>query len=328
MTDAFANWAADRGGFFTRSEAKDYGYSDSDIQGATREGYWLRLRHGYYAYAEQCAALEPRERHCLTARAVLHKLGDGYVLAGPSACAALGIDTWGADPETVHVVRASGRSALRAAGVQYHDFPVDPSDVVRIGDISVLRAERAVWQASCGLSTEGALVCMNSALHRQVVEPAGLEEVMQAFDTWPGSRTARLAHRMADGRIETVGESRTFFLCWEFHLPRPEPQYAVYDEQGRLVARTDFAWLEHRHVCEFDGKVKYLRYLRPGESVSDAVLREKHREDRVREQRLGVSRVVWIDLYGPTRRLRTAHRLDAGLEQSKRLYTRNRVVIH
>ncbi|MGH3360119.1 MAG: hypothetical protein ACRDO7_15060 [Nocardioidaceae bacterium] len=39
-------------------------------------------------------------------------------------------------------------------------------------------------------------------------------------------------------------------------LPRPRPQFEVVNGEEALVARTDFAWLEYRHVCEFDGRVK------------------------------------------------------------------------
>ena len=53
-------------------------------------------------------------------------------------------------------------------------------------------------------------------------------------------------------------------------------------------------------MSEFDGKVKYGRLLRPGESPADAVFREKVREDRLREAlQWGMVRLVWADLYRP-----------------------------
>ena len=72
---------------------------------------------------------------------------------------------------------------------------------------------------------------------------------------------------------------------------------------GRLVAATDFAWHEQRVFGEFDGKMKYGRLLRAGETAGDAVFREKQREDRVREltgYRCG--RLVWTDLARPRSR--------------------------
>jgi hypothetical protein len=52
----------------------------------------------------------------------------------------------------------------------------------------------------------------------------------------------------------------------------------------------DFLWRDQRLVGEFDGKVKYGRLLKPGQSVSDVVYDEKVREDRIRDEDLGVVR--------------------------------------
>lgn len=327
MSDSFRSWVGRRGGFFSRAEAKDCGFSDRDIQAAVRSRYWVRLRRGYYAYAEYVAGLEPAERHWLLARAVLHKLGDRYVAVGVSACVAHGIDSWGADLGVVHFARLDRRSAIREAGVAFHDIPLDRTrDVVDVDGVAVVKPALGVWHASCDLSTEGAFVCMNSAQHKRRVDEADLYRIGETFARWPGSRTARLALWLSDRRIESVGESRMYFLCWEFHLPRPQPQFEIRDAAGTLIARTDFGWEEERHVAEFDGKVKYLRYLRPGESASDAIVREKRREDLVRAERFGVSRVVWLDVEG-RKRARTARTLEASIEQSARLYTRNRTTI-
>lgn len=329
MTDPFEIWAASRGGFFTRAEAKDYGYSDGDIRSATRERRWVRLRHGYYAAAAYIDRLDPRERHCLLASSVLHRLGPDYVLAGVSACAVHGVEVWDGDLDldVVRVVKLGGRAGRVEAGVRFQSQAVEPALVERVNDVQVLGAADAVWQAACELSAEGALACFNSALNTGRVSREGLESIGSMYTRWRGSRVARLVYRLADPRIETVGESRTFFLCWRFNLPRPLPQYEIIDAHGKLVARTDFVWLEHRHVGEFDGRIKYVRYARPGESESDVVFREKQREDRVRAEGFGMSRLTWAHLEGDIRRERTATRLRHALAESKRLYAGNRAVL-
>ena len=105
---------------------------------------------------------------------------------------------------------------------------------------------------------------------------------------------------MADPRPESVGESRSRWLFHTQHLPAPDLQFHVYDDHGRLLGISDFAWREHKLLGEFDGKVKYLSYLREGETAGDAVFREKRREQLLCEQ-LGWSmvRLVWADLYSP-----------------------------
>ncbi len=81
---------------------------------------------------------------------------------------------------------------------------------------------------------------------------------------------------------------------------RRRPNYEVFDSAGRLIARVDFAWPEFGVFLEFDGKEKYLKYLREGESVVDAVRREKKREEQIcRATGWRCIRITWADLYTP-----------------------------
>ena len=77
-------------------------------------------------------------------------------------------------------------------------------------------------------------------------------------------------------------------------------QFKVRHPSGRLAGRTDFAWPEHKLLGEFDGKQKYLRIRRPDETIEEAILREKAREDLLRELTgWGFIRLVWKDLAMP-----------------------------
>ena len=80
-------------------------------------------------------------------------------------------------------------------------------------------------------------------------------------------------------------------------LPRPELQREIFGPDGRLIARVDFYWDEHKTVGEFDGKIKYGRLLRPRQRVEDVIFDEKVREDAVRDLGLQVIRWIWQDLY-------------------------------
>lgn len=52
-------------------------------------------------------------------------------------------------------------------------------------------------------------------------------------------------------------------------------------------------------VGEFDGMTKYGGLRRPGESVAEAVMREKCREDGIRDTGPQVARWTWGDLERP-----------------------------
>ncbi len=65
-----------------------------------------------------------------------------------------------------------------------------------------------------------------------------------AMTHWPGTLITDLVLRLADGRSESVGETRTRYLVLAHGLPAPEVNYPIHDERGREVARVDLAWPE------------------------------------------------------------------------------------
>lgn len=130
----------------------------------------------------------------------------------------------------------------------------------------------------------------------------------------PGSQKIHVVLHHMDGRCESPGETRSNFLFWRYGVPRPELQFEVHDERGRLVAVTDFVWHEHKTFGEFDGKKKYIRGLKEGEEPGDVVFREKQREDLVRSLTgYTCGRLVWSDLSRPHETARRFRRL-LGLE--------------
>ena len=123
-------------------------------------------------------------------------------------------------------------------------------------------------------------------------------------DRWPrwlGGRTrqARRALALLDPRSESAGESVSRVRLHEAGLPAPEPQHEIYGEDGRFVARVDFCWKEKRTIGEFDGKIKYGRSLKPGQSIEDVLFEEKRREDALRDLGWQIVRWLWADLYRP-----------------------------
>ena len=101
---------------------------------------------------------------------------------------------------------------------------------------------------------------------------------------------------MADGRADSPGESRGRWLFRASGLPAPALQYKVVRPDGTVAGTSDWAWREYGLLGEFDGRVKYGRLLKPGESPGDAVFREKRREDELREMTgWPMLRLIWSD---------------------------------
>jgi very-short-patch-repair endonuclease len=104
-------------------------------------------------------------------------------------------------------------------------------------------------------------------------------------------------HVTRNRNSESAGESVSRVRLHEEGLPTPELQQSIYDDHGQFVARVDFCWQEHRTIAEFDGKIKYGRMLKSGQSVEDVLFAEKRREDALRDLGWQIVRWLWADLY-------------------------------
>ncbi|RNL79955.1 type IV toxin-antitoxin system AbiEi family antitoxin domain-containing protein [Nocardioides marmorisolisilvae] len=292
-------------GVFLRRDAVGLGYDDRDLRRSIRDGEIVRIRHGAYAAAQVWADLDEVGRHVLRAHAVMLTHESAVALSHISGAALHGMKLWDADLRRVHVTRLGAMGSRKHSDVAYHDDPRLPG-VLELAGAKTLSAARCALGAATTTSVEGGMVLLDSAYHLGLLSQDALRAELEGMRRWPGTARLQITLRLASPGAESVGESRARFLFFFHGLPRPELQYPVYDGDV-LIATTDFAWPELGVVGEFDGKIKYGRLLKPGETPGDAVFREKRREDRIREVTgWRVVRLVWADLADPRR---TAARL-------------------
>jgi hypothetical protein len=315
------------GGIFSRKQALDCGETDRTLAAAVREGTLVRLRRGFYTPADIYAAADPSAKHVLHARAALSGQSGRVALTGVSAAALHGFDIHDTSLDIVHLVRLDGGSTRSEAGIVHHGTRRDIEE--EIGSYDGILASvpaRAVWEVACRSSLEGGVVTADSALHRSPELRESLDALHGRFANFPGSVKARTVMRLADGRSDSPGESVTRVQCYRFGIPMPEPQFHVVGPRGQLIGIADFYWEDFRHLGEFDGKVKYQKLLRPGESASDCVIREKRREDAMRAGSRGMTRFCWSEVM-PRNARRTMSDLRAALDQSRRLYVAGRAIL-
>lgn len=298
---------------FLRREALADGWTDRQIQANVRSGEWHRVRRGAYVSGDLWRSLSTTDRHRLLSRAVLRTAHRTAVLTHVSAAIELGVPVWGCDLSEVHVTRTDGKSGRREGGVVHHRGVLPEEQVMHRNGVRVSTGARAAVEVCSILEVEAALVSVNGLLHARETTPAELAAMARATETWPHSLTTDIVVRLADARIESAGESRTTYLCWSQHLPRPEPQFEVRDSRGMVLYRLDFAWPQHGAFLEFDGREKYVRYRRDGESLDEYLMREKRREELICQLTGWVCiRITWADLQTP---LATARRIRAVLER-------------
>ena len=127
-----------------------------------------------------------------------------------------------------------------------------------------------------------------------------------------GIAQARRTAALLDPRSESPGESMSRVVLADHRIPKPVPQFSVFDRVGRLAGRADFGWQQEHTLGEFDGKVKYGRLLlKPGQSPQDALFEEKRREDLLRDLGWQIVRWTWADLYAPAALIERLHRAFA-----------------
>ncbi|TDD63809.1 hypothetical protein E1262_29920 [Jiangella aurantiaca] len=296
MDEALRALAARQHGVVVRAQALAAGYDDSEIARRRAVGAWTAIRRGAYVETTLWNTLDDRERHLALCQAATLQLKVPAVLSHVSAAVWRGWPTWGADLTTVHVSRRDRYAPRLEAGVHHHAGRLTDEELTTVDGVLVTAPARTVVDVARTVSFESAVVTADGALAGGVVIKTELRDVLDTMRDWRGARSAGRVVEFADGRSESVGESRHRVQLERVGLPRPELQVVIGGGDGP-EDRVDFYFEDHATAAEFDGRVKYGRLLKPGEAPGDAVWREKRREDRLREQGLEVVRSVWADLY-------------------------------
>lgn len=276
------------------------GHTDRSLARAVQAGRLARPRRGAYVDGALWHQLDAEQRYALTCRAAYRQAVAGVILSHVSAVPFHDGPLIGSDLSEVHLTREDGLSGRRESGVRRHCGRLLDGDVVETHDLLVMSALRATLEVAMAGTVESGLVVANHFLHRGDFSPADLAARYEAsMGHWPDSLNVDLVLRLADPRIESPGETRTAYFFFRRSLPKPIPQFDVIVD-GKVLARLDFALPELGIWFEFDGRVKYERYLRPGESAVDAVLREKRREEMITEiTGWRCLRITWADLADP-----------------------------
>ena len=279
------------------------GLTRGEIRTLVRTGTLCPIRRGAYLLGP----LDPDEddpggylSHRRMIEATLPQLQPDAVLCQGSAAVLHELPVWRHSVTTVHIMRDGNAGGQTRAHVHVHRTPLADDEITVIDGHAVTTLARTV--ADLGRSApKMESVAVGDAALRMGLDPVELRHVLASMYRWPGVRNARWMADFLDGRSESPGESASRVRMVQDGVPQPELQREIFDEDGVFVARVDFAWEKRRTVGEFDGQIKYGRLLKPGQDASDAVFREKVREDAVRDEGWGVVRWVWSDLRRPDR---------------------------
>lgn len=291
-------------GVWLRRDAIAAGLTDRDIRALRRGGEWARVRWGAYTAGEVWRCASPERRHLLRAMAVARTANCEFRLSHITSVLLAGGTVWGVGLDDVHLTRPDGRAGRREAGVIQHRGRLPDGPRHLAGGLPVTPPARAFAEALTleGVGVEQGVVMANALLHRGVVTKAELAGALNEVTRWPGSTPRHTVMPLTDPRIASVGESRSVVFFVRHGLGMPQLQVEVRDGSGRLLGRVDFYLPDLGVFVEFDGLAKYDVHRRPGESVADAVLREKQRDDLIyRATGIPMFHMGWSDLRQPDR---------------------------
>lgn len=282
-----------------RPEQLARGGTDSEIRQACAAGDWTRIHRGAYVRSDQLARLDAYGRHRVQIEAAVAMASADAVVSHTSAAVLHGVDLWNTALDLVHLSRNRTGGSRKSARRHVHAAPFDDAEVVTLDGIRVTTPARTIADLARALPFEQALVAGNSALHRGLSTLDAVAATIERAPHHPRHRRALHVLAAMDGRLESVGESRSLALFVREQLPIPDPQTDIYDAQG-FIGRVDFLWREQRTVGEFDGRVKYGRLVPAGHTAADVLWEEKLREDRLRSAGWQIARWTWADLATPS----------------------------
>lgn len=244
----------------------------------------IHLVRGLYALPTH-EAHTPEARHAQLARGGLLLMPDA-VLSHWTALLAHGMPVLEI-PRVVRLQRPIHRQLHRAG------FVVDPlrGEPVSTEHGPAVSVAQALLEQARLRGLEIGLVSADAALRAEAVAGDELRVGARRM-RGPGAHFARRVADLADGTVESVGESRLRYACLLAGID-VVPQVTIRNGSGEFVARVDFLVRGSKVVLEFDGKVKYA------DGVGARLWNEKQREDALRRLGYAVVRVTWFDLATP-----------------------------
>lgn len=297
MRNGLPGLLSSQGGVFCRRQALSSGYTAREFDALTRpSGPFVRVRYGVYTARDLWRSLDSAAKWQLRDRAALMVCNDQTVLSHSSAARFLKLPLYDVD-DLSHVTRLGpGHGSRVQAGIKHHLAALAPDDVVMVGGVRVTSDARTVLDLSREFGYRSGLVSADAAL-RQGLSQAELSNLADSLDRRTHGPVMRAVARDARGGAQTPIETLGRILLTDMGITDLELQARIYFPGGGW-ADADILATRLRHVFETDGRLKYQAQLdRHGRAVSadEVVWMEKKREDKLRGQALGVSRIFWAD---------------------------------
>ena len=284
-------------GWAARSDLVTGGSNERAIDADYRSGRLHRIRPGRYVPAAAWMAAGPDDQHRLRAAEIGAAIAGRAVISHQSAALLHRLELPPVDLPRVHITWPGSAGRRGTANIHPHRGALDDTDVVFVGGLLITSETRTLFDVARSTPPAVGISAADSALRRGTVTRADMVALLARTMKIRGHGRAARVFQFADGRAESVGESITRLRLAQLGVPDPELQVVLADASYRGAVRVDLEVIPFRTVIEFDGRVKYGRFLRTGQSAGDAVFAEKRREDAIRSTGRECVRIVWDELH-------------------------------
>jgi len=269
-------------------------------------GELVRLRAGVYLPASQWTSMDADARYRTRVWAASHKTQLGTQFSHDSAAAMLRLPSLGPWPAGIHLLVDRTTGGRVSSGLHRHGLGTDPHPL-DISGMHVTPLARTAVDMACTAQFARAVVMVDDAMRTVATDEFrgvhgivpisrdSLLEQLNCLEPYYGAARARKVILFSTGKSESPGESLSRVQFHAMGFAPPELQVPFFDEDG-FIGRVDFYWPELDLIGEFDGMAKYRdpRFLN-GRSPEEAVLDEKHREDRLRRVVRSFARWGWAE---------------------------------
>lgn len=182
--------------------------------------------------------------------------GEGTVVSHRAAAAEWGLD--GVECRAVEITMPSPRRSPFSDLVVHRSTDLSAADRTRLGILTITSVTRTLIDLGSCEKTPVVELALDSALRRGLTTTDRLTGRLEAMSSrgraGPAVLRALLGARSgAAGASESALETMFATLIRRSRLPIPIAQYVVGDDEGRAVARVDFAYPDRRLAVELDG---------------------------------------------------------------------------
>lgn len=319
MTPELATIAEIQGGPFTVRQARLAGLTRGRQRQLEKEGRLTALRKGILIETEGLLACNTYHLHRVEAVGAFllrelppdpsRGIGPGPLFAAAHRSAGLFWDlrcplpppnpdplpvTWREPAPTRHLVEFVSADRNRRSynhGVHARPAAMEQADVAVRDGLFVTSLERTAVDLARELSRRDAIIAVDSALQLGASRER-MRIIAAQYRGWRGTTQAKEVVEFGDGRAESATESWARLVLKDHRMPIPDLQVDLSDARGP-VARVDMIYREQRTIIEADGMIKYTD---PWADPREVLVREKLREDRLRDAGWEVVRVTWRQL--------------------------------